>query len=68
MSSIKQTATIETLKSEIQTLIGAIEQNQFFADQGSEFERKAAGRYAINKALKARDLLREIAYLENPTK
>ncbi len=63
--SLKEAATIELLKSELRTLIGAIEQNQFFADNGTEFERKAASRYAIDKALKAQAFLRKITDLEN---
>jgi len=65
MSLLRKIATIELLKAELRTLIGAIEQNQFFADQGTDLERKAASRYAIGKALKARDFLREIPDLEN---
>lgn len=69
MSSVKDTVTIELLKAELRTLIGAIEQNQFFMDNGNEFERKAAARYVLEKSQKAEVLVKalssEITDLEN---
>ena len=68
MSTLKQTATIEQLKSELRTLIGAIEQAQYFSDNGTTFEQAASRRYAIEKALKARDILNKINAEENQDK
>ena len=68
MSTLKQTAITEQLKAELRTLIGAIEQAQYFADNGTTFEQSASRRYAIDKALRARDFLNKINAEENQDK
>jgi hypothetical protein len=51
MQSLKQTRHNLETKTDLQTLVGAIEQFIFFEDQGTSFERSAARRYLADKLL-----------------
>ena len=51
MQSLKQTRHNLETKTDLQTLVGAIEQFILFEHTGSKFERDAARRYLADKLL-----------------